>query len=69
MRILLHTVFWIGVVAYVFDCVLMALYCKAGFLGYADEWSSERAEKLHYVIVPASLAVMLITAFVILLIY
>ena len=38
----------IDVLVFGTDLVILYKYCDAGYLGYPDEWHSQKAEKAHY---------------------
>ena len=67
MCVLFNIAFALWVVAavvYVVDLVLLIKYCTAGFMGYPDVWSSERAERAHYIIAPVSVGAMIVSALI-----
>ena len=40
------------VTLYIITTIIGAIYCEEGFEGYEDKWSSERAEKIYYILCP-----------------
>ena len=51
----------IVVALFVLDMIILCIFCTAGIGGYDDEWSSEKAEKIHYIIAPMQTILMIIT--------
>lgn len=47
------------------DFIIMWKYCTAGFWGYEDEWSSDKAEKAHYILLPIILAICLMLTIIV----
>lgn len=67
MRILFNIAFalWVvAVVVYVVDLVLLIKYCKAGFMGYPDVWSSKKAERAHYILAPVSFGMIIVSGLI-----
>lgn len=46
------------------DFIILHKYCTAGFFGYPDELSSDKAEKAHYILCPIILALCLLLAII-----
>lgn len=40
------------VVLYIITTIIGWIYCEEGLEGYEDKWSSERAEKIYYILCP-----------------
>lgn len=40
------------VILYIITTIIGAIYCEEGLEGYEDKWSSERAEKIYYILCP-----------------
>lgn len=58
----------IAILAAILYCLAMILswiYCTAGFLGYPDIWSNQKAEKVYMVCLPISMMLNLIALIII----
>lgn len=55
----------LAVILYGVAMVLSWIYCTAGFLGYPDIWSNQKAEKIYMVCAPLSMMLLLIALIII----
>lgn len=52
----------VSIICFACAFFLSVMYCTAGYMGYPDVWKNRKAEKTYYILAPASVILMVLSA-------
>lgn len=58
---IIAAIFSLSLIINIVCLINMAIHCNAGFWGYPDVWDSEAHEKFHYIAMPISFIVTMLS--------